>query len=98
MLGNWRSVSVINDVRGWEFNTVGTVQDFEQAERYTASRIADRVTPELLEDYCRALGITLFDETFDGGPGFITHASAWFLPRLPTTTLAEARRQLGLSA
>jgi hypothetical protein len=92
-----RSVWVINDVRGWEFKSIGTVQDFEQVERYGATRIADRFTPEMLAEYCGALGINLFDEHFYGGSGLITHASPWFLPRLGTITLAQARKQLGLS-
>ena len=92
-----RSVSVMNDVRGWEFNSIGTVQDFEQVERYAARKIADRFTPEMLEAYGRALGINLFDEDFYGGDGSITHACPWFLPKLATTTLAQARKQLGLS-
>jgi hypothetical protein len=91
-----RSVSVINDVRGWTFNSVGTVQDFEQVDRYAARKIADRFTPEMLEDYCRAFGINLFDEDFYGGVGFIIHSYPWFLPKLATSTLAEARKQLGL--
>ena len=91
-----RSVSVINDVRGWTFNSVGKVQDFEQIDRYGARKIADRFTSEMLEDYCRALGINLFDENFYGGAGFITHSYPWFLPKLATSTLAEARKQLGL--
>ena len=91
-----RSVSVINDVGGWEFNSVGSVQGFEQVERYSARRIADRFTPEMLEEYGRALGLELFDEAFYGGAGLITHAAPWFLRKLPTTTLADARRQLGL--
>ena len=33
----------------------------------------------------------------DGGPGFITHSHPWFLPRGPTLTLAEARKQPGLT-
>ena len=92
-----RSVSVINDVRGWTFNSVGKVQDFEQVDRYAARKIADRFTPEMLEDYCRVFGIDLFNEDFYGGKGFIIHSYPWFLPKLGTTTLAEARRQLGLS-
>jgi hypothetical protein len=92
-----RSVSVINDVGGWEFNAIGTLQEFEHAEHYTARRIADRLTPEMLEEYCRALGIRLFDEDFYGRAGVITHAYPWFLPRLASMTLAEARAQLGLS-
>lgn len=91
-----RSVSAINDVGGWEFNTVGSAQGFEQVERYSARRIAERFTAEMLEEYGRALGLELFDETFYGGAGLITHAAPWFLRRLPGTTLADARRQLGL--
>ena len=91
-----RSVSVANDVHGWKFHSMGQVQDFEQVDRYTASRIADRLTAEMLERYCQALGIDLFDEGFYCGPGVVTHARPWFLPRLATKSLAEARRQLGL--
>ncbi len=92
-----RSVSVANDVDGWEFNSMGQVQDFEQGDRYTASRIADRLTAEMLEDYCQALGIDLFDDTFYGSTGVVTHARPWFLPKAPTVSLTEARRQLGLN-
>ena len=92
-----RSVSVVNDVRGWDFNSIGTVQDFEQADRYAARNIADRFTPEMLEEYGRALGLNLFDEDFYGGAGLITHSYPWFLPKLATATLAQARTQLGLS-
>ena len=90
-----RSVSVINDVRGWKFDAIGTVQPFEQVDRYAAKRIAERFTPEMLEEYGRALGIELFDENFYGGAGFLTYAYPWFLPRLPGVTLTDARKQLG---
>jgi hypothetical protein len=92
-----RSVSVINDVRGWTFNSAGTVQPFEQVERYAARKIADRFTPLMLEEYCRAFGIDLFNADFYGGQGFITHSAPWFLSRLPSVTLTEARKQLGLT-
>jgi len=92
-----RAVSVINDVRGWEFKAIGRPQPFERPERYAARRIADRFTSEMLEEYCGALGIQLFDENFYGGAGVITHAHPWFLPRLATMTLAEARARLGLN-
>jgi hypothetical protein len=91
-----RSVGVANDVRGWEFHSRGKVQPFEQVDRYAARRVADRLTAELLEAYCRAFGIDLFDAEFYGGPGVVTHARPWFLPKLATVTLADARRQLGL--
>jgi hypothetical protein len=92
-----RSVSVANDVRGWQFHSIGQVQEFEQVDRYAASRIADRFSAEMLEDYCRALGIDLFEEGFYGGTGVVTHARPWFLPKLATISLIEARRHLGLN-
>jgi hypothetical protein len=92
-----RSISVINDVRGWKFNAIGTVQDFEQVDRYAGAKVADRFTPAMLEDYCRALGIDAFDESFYGGRGYLTHSYPWFLPRLKSISLREARRQLGFS-
>ena len=93
-----RSVSVINDVRGWTFNSVGKVQDFEQVDRYAARKIADRFTSEMLEDYCRVFGIDLFNEDFYGGKGLVTHTYLWFFPmKSGSTTLAQARQQLGFS-
>lgn len=92
-----RSVSIINDAGGWEFNSIGVVQAFEHVDRYAARRIADRLTSGMLEDYCRALGIDLFDEKFYGRPGVLTHSYPWFLRRPATTPLAEARKLLGLS-
>ena len=91
-----RRVSVANDVRGWNFHSMGQVQAFEQVDRYAASRIVDRFNAAMLQDYCRALGIDLFDEGFYGGTGAVTHARPWFLPKLATMSLSEARRQLGL--
>ena len=91
-----RSVSVINDVRGWKFANIGAVQSFEQVDRYAAKRVADRFTPEMLEDYCRSFGINLFEEDFYGGPGFITYSYPRFLSRLPSVSLTDARKQLGL--
>lgn len=92
-----RSVSVINDVGGWRFHAVGTVQGFEKTDRYAARKIVDRFTPEMLEDYCRALGIDLFDESFYGGRGFHTYSRPWFLPRLKSVSLTEARQHFGFS-
>jgi hypothetical protein len=93
-----RSVSVANDAGGWRFHSRGQVQAFEQVDRYAASRIADRFSADMLQDYGRALGIDLFDEGFYGGAGAVTHARPWLLPKPATMSLAEARRQLGLAS
>ncbi|MHC2998419.1 hypothetical protein [Microbacterium sp. HJ5] len=37
---------------------------FEDQAAYTARRIADRLTPEMLDAYCRALGIRRNDPEF----------------------------------
>ena len=55
---------------GWEFHADGPVLPFEQVARYRARRIRDRFTPEMLEEYARALGIRLFDAAFYG-PRFV---------------------------
>ena len=81
---------------GWEFNTRGVPLPFEQVDRYSSVRIADRFTAEMLGAYCRALSIDCFDPGFYGGTGVVTHSRPWFLPRLKTVTLTEARRHLGL--
>ena len=91
-----RSISAINDVRGWEFHTAGGVQPFEQIDRYAAKSVADRFTAEMLESYCRALGIHVFDEKFYGGIGVVTRSRPWFLRKIASVSLAEARRDLGL--
>jgi hypothetical protein len=51
-------------------------------------------------DWCwrsiRSAPSSAFDEALYGGPGFITHSYPWFLPKLPTLTLVEAREQTGI--
>jgi hypothetical protein len=39
---------------------------FEKPEYYQARRVRDRFTDAMLEEYCRALGIDLFNENFYG--------------------------------
>jgi hypothetical protein len=91
-----RAVSVWNDVDGWTFEATGRMQPFEEPERYDAPRKADRFTTEMLERYCGALGISLFDPAFYGGPGVIADTAPWFLPRAHGVSLLDARRALGL--
>jgi hypothetical protein len=52
----------------YHFGAFGPVQPWEEPERYTARRKPDRITPELVERYCRALGIDVFDLDFYAGP------------------------------
>jgi hypothetical protein len=85
-----RSVSAANDVTGWRFATEGQVQPYEQTENYGKRRIVDRFTPEMLEFYCAALGIELFNADFYGERSLLAHTRNES-PLGPTMTIAEAR-------
>jgi len=66
-----RLISASVETSRWEFETIGEVQPFEKPEYYAAKRIPDRFTPEVLEEYCAALGLRLFDPDFYGPEGFV---------------------------
>lgn len=65
-LNSERAVWLANDGGKWKFGTSGDVQSFEQTERYNEQRLIDRFTCGMLEDYCKAFGINLFEESFYG--------------------------------
>jgi hypothetical protein len=65
-LNRIRHVQVWNDVDGWTFDEGGEVQPFEEPDVYKKRRIADRFTSEMLERYCKALGIELNRDDFYG--------------------------------
>lgn len=72
-LNRIRYISVSNDVSGWEFTATGEVQPYEQTENYRKRSIVDRFTPEMLESYCAALGIELFNPAFYGDQCLAVH-------------------------
>lgn len=94
-LNRIRHVGVTNDVDGWQFAAEGTIQPCEEAENYSSRRILDRFTPELLERYCAALGIQLFDGDFYGGRCLASHVRS-DAPKGPAMSIAEARSHLYL--
>ncbi len=51
------------------FTATGTPQPYEEVEAYRSRRIRDRLTPTMLDRYCRALGVRPFDEDFFGSTG-----------------------------
>jgi len=56
-----RSVSVMRENERFLFEEHGEAQPFEQTERYASRRIRDRLTSEMVEAYCRALGLEPFE-------------------------------------
>jgi len=92
----YRNIACMNDGGKWIFEALGMPQPFEQPEKYKARKIRDRFTAEMLEDYCKALGIRLFDESFYGPQGVLV-ARTDPLPEWDNyISLDEAQRQLGL--
>ena len=74
-LNHLRTIYATKESRNWCFGASGPVQPYERPERYAERRIADRFTPEMLEEYCAAIGIRYFDETFYGSRGILIHLS-----------------------
>lgn len=93
-LNRIRNVSVTNDVSGWEFVAQGEVQPYERIENYLKGNIVDRFTPELLESYCAALGIELFNQDFYGEQSLLAHTTRRAAKQSPTMSIAEARSHL----
>ncbi|HSF05046.1 MAG TPA: hypothetical protein VLG10_04580 [Methylomirabilota bacterium] len=90
-----RAVSAVEDEGRWEWTATGTVQPFEDVERYRQRRVRDRLTPDMLERYCGTLGIRPFDDSFYGSKGLLVeHTNVRGSVR--TETLEQARSWHGL--
>jgi hypothetical protein len=94
-LNRIRYVGVTKDVGGWEFEAKGEVQPYEQTESYRKRKLVDRFTVEMLESYCAALGIELFDASFYGGKCLVSHTKRAAQPG-STMSISEARSHLYL--
>lgn len=90
-----RAIGASNDGGKWVFINEGALLPFEMPERYKAKRIRDRFTDEMLEDYCRALGIELFHADFYGPKGLLVEIGDRLPPEHVPLTLAEARQSIG---
>ena len=90
-----RSIAVGNDCGSWDFVANGAPLPFEQTAQYSAQRVADRFTPEMLEAYCGEYGIRLFDPTFYGPTGILEkildRRRSNFRPR----TLEDVQQEMG---
>ncbi len=91
-----RTVSVAFDGSRWQFNANGTVQDFEEADAYRARRVRDRFTSQMLERYCRALGIEVFDAAFYGPSAALVESAVPPAPGGHVMSLAQVQEWLGI--
>ena len=90
-----RHVGVTKDVGGWEFAAQGEIQPYEKTENYAKRKLVDRFTVKMLESYCAALGIDLFDAGFYGGKCLLSHTKRT-APSGRTMSISEARSHLHL--
>jgi hypothetical protein len=88
-VGPRRSIAAIYDGDRWRFDTDGEPLPFEERDRYAARRLRDRFTSDMLERYCRALGVDAFNGRFYRGPAVLvshtppTETRAQHLARFP---------------
>ena len=93
-LNHVRSVAVAFDGNRWQFVQAGTEQPFEETDTYKVRRVRDRFTSEMLERYCKAIGIEVFDPSFYG-PEAVLFSSEVVMPENGLVmTLAQVQEWL----
>ena len=94
-----RTLSVSADGNRWRFDQSGDVQPFEEPDAYTARRIRDRLTTDMVERYCAALGIDVFRESFYGPESIVVESFPSYPPLAGDVSwsLEEAQRQLAIT-
>lgn len=80
-----RHVMVSNQAGRWEFNESGGPLEFEDTERYNARTKRDRLTTDMLDRYCQALGIRPFDASFYQGPCALVDLPGLQVPEMGST-------------
>lgn len=92
-----RTVHCINEGK-WIFETNGTPQPFEQLDKYNNLKIKERFTCEMLENYCMALGVELFDADFYRSEGMLIIDRKVLREKWNTRySLREAQEEINLS-
>jgi len=83
------------DSGGWEFHSTGEIQPFEEADRYGAKSVRDRLDRAMLLRYLAALGINADAPNFWVGGVLLQHRVR-FTPR--TSALPDVRREYRIDA
>lgn len=89
-----RTVSVTFEGSRWQFNATGTEQAFEEVDVYGARRVRDRFTSAMLERYCKALGIDVFEPTAYGPGAVLVESSVPMAPDGKVMSLQQAQAWL----
>ncbi|MET8147896.1 hypothetical protein ACIBSW_25085 [Actinoplanes sp. NPDC049668] len=91
-----RTISVTHDGSRWQFEAGGTIQDFEDISHYSARRIKDRFTSDVLNQYCQALGLSPFDPVFYGAKGSLVEVEIVLSADALSLSLERAQQRIGV--
>ena len=92
-----RGLEAVFDGDHWVFITTGVEQPFEEPEAYAAKRKRDRFTSAMLERYCQAVGVDVFNEHLYGPGGVMIEIPEKDIPggRM-VKSLAEVQEWIGI--
>jgi hypothetical protein len=86
-----RSIGATHDGDRWSWDIEGEPLPFERTETYSRKRIKDRFPPELAIEYCLALGVNPFDESFYGQSGVLVENLMISSSKCRTETYEQSR-------
>jgi hypothetical protein len=87
-----RGVELVRDGSRYHFNLAGTPQEFEDLSAYESRRVSDRFTPQMLTEYCSALGVDPWSDDFYPGPSALVVSQITAPPGALSFTIEEAQR------
>jgi hypothetical protein len=91
-----RIVGVTYDSSRWVFQSYGELQPFEEPAAYEARRVRERFTSEMLERYCQAIGVDVFNPDFYGPEAVLVESDQPLPPQGFAVSLAVAQESLGI--
>lgn len=89
-----RFIQVSEQDSGWEFSASGPVRPYEDLERYSARRKADRLTRSTIGSYLRAAGVPVDDEWLDQPTTVLLEAGGGSAPDA-YSDIAQLRQNFG---
>jgi hypothetical protein len=91
-----RTVSASHEGNRWVFSVSGTEQWFEEPDAYRARRVRNRFTSEMLERYCKALGLEVFDPARYGPRSMLIRSDVPVPSGGHVMSLEQVQRWLGI--
>lgn len=91
-----RTISVANDGGRWVFTLAGTEQWFEETQQYRSRRIRDRFNSRMLERYCLALDLDVFNPAVYGPRAVLVSGGMLSARGGKVMSLKEVQQWLGI--